>query len=127
MYNSDETITYYIIRQYVVGKYGDSHHAVALCNPIKTYSCDTDTDTPHSLIVDEKWVEEINTIHFVSLYRLHVGCLAYWYGDKTFVGLSIMGVNLYQFSERPGDKLFKSIKEKVKESNENKHYSSIGY
>lgn len=117
VYNSDETITYYIIRQYVVGRYGESHHVVALCNPIKTYSCDTDTDTPHSLIVDENWMEEINNIHFVSLYRLHVGCLAYWYGEKTLVGLSMMGINLYQFSERPGDTLFKSIKEKVKQGN----------
>ena len=116
VYNSDETITYYIIRAYAVCKYEKSDYVVALCNPIKTRSCDTEVYTSHCLIVDNNWLEECNSVHLVSLYRLNVGCFAYWYGNKSFVGLSDMGINLYQFHEHPNDGLFISIKERIQSS-----------
>ena len=116
VYNSDETITYYIIRAYAVCTYGESHYVVALCNPIKTRSCDTEVYVSHSLVVDNNWLEGCNSVHLVSLYRLNVGCFAYWYGNKSFVGLSDMGINLYQFQEHPNDGLFISIKKRTQNS-----------
>ena len=112
-YNSDETVTYYIIRGYVVGTYQEYKYGMAICSPITTYSSDTEVYTPHALIVAKNWQKNTNQIHFVSLYRLHVGCLAYWYGEKTLVGLSVMHINLNQIHEYPNDQLFLSLRKNV--------------
>lgn len=114
VYNSNETITYYIVRAFVVGSYGKSHTVLALCNPISTFSSDNEVYTPHSLVVSEDWLQQSQTLHFVSLYRLHVGCLAYWYGEKMYVGLSVMRANLYQFLDGLRDNFLESLKEKAK-------------
>lgn len=118
VYNSDETITYYVIRTFVFGVYQNNpHYAMALCNPIKTSSCDSEEYSAHSLVVDDDWMDYADTVHYISLYRLHVGCLAYWHGEKDYVGLSNMTVSLHQFRETHRDYMFKLIRRSVQQGN----------